>query len=129
MLISGGYVGHGDGQQSVEIYHPDKQSSCKIPDLPESRFVHTQDGGMLCGGLKSGNEAPERSCRRWNPDTGAWDLEIESLTKERFNHISWTPADGTVTYLIGGSWSSLTSEAIDKDYVVTSSFPLQHWTE
>ena len=127
VLISGGYVGHGDGEQSVEIYHPDKQSSCKIPDLPESRFVHTQDGGMLCGGLKSGNEAPERSCRRWNPDTGAWDLEIESLTKDRYGHVSWTPADGSATYLMGGGWSEKTSEVIENGQV-KASFNLQYVT-
>ena len=119
VLISGGF---GEEQsKSVEIYHPDKDS-CKIPDLPESRYDHTQDGGMLCGGSYT-----RRSCRRWNPDTGAWDLEIESLTEKRYNHVSWTPADGSATYLMGGGWSDKTSEVIENGRV-KASFPLQYNT-
>ena len=60
----------------------------------------------------------------------AWgDLVTESLTKYRRGHTSWTPVDGSVTYLMGGGGSPKTSEAIDKDNGVTSTFPLKHWTE
>jgi len=52
----------------------------------------------------------------------------ESLRERRTYHTSWTPADGSVTYLMGGVWSDKTSEVIDKDNSVTSSFPLRHKT-
>ena len=132
VLISGGYGNHGDGEQSVEIYHPDEQSSCKIRDLPESRWGHTQDGSLLCGGDEPGCWWTEgcktkRSCRRWNPVTGAWDLEIEPLTELRYGHVSWTPADGTATYLMGGDLSEKTSDVIENGRV-KASFPLQYVT-
>ena len=119
VLITGGY----GAQQSAEIYHPDRDFACVLPDIPYRRQDHTQDGSLMCGGSPT-----FRSCRRWNPDTGAWDLVTESLTEDRRCHISWTPADGSGTYLMGG-WSDKTSEVIDKDNGVTSSFPLQHRTD
>ena len=123
VLISGG---NGNGANSVEIYHPDRDSACVLPDIPDRRVGHTQDGSLLCGG---GGWYTGRTCHRWNPDTGAWDLVIESLTEGRWAHNSWTPADGSVTYLMGGRWGSTkTSEAIDKDNGVTTSFPLEHET-
>merc|ERR1719500_2579518 len=67
VLITGGY-----GQQSAEIYQPHRDSSCVLPDLPEERFGHTQDGSLLCGGWET-----DRFCRRWNPKTGSWDLVPE----------------------------------------------------
>ena len=117
VLITGGY----HTKQSAEIYHPGRDTPCVLPDLPDRRNSHTQDGSLVCGGWWT-----PRSCRRWNTDTGAWDLVTGSLTEERWGHISWTPLDGSVTYLMGGDKSVQTSEAIDKDNSVTSSFPLQH---
>ena len=73
---------------------------------------HTQDGSMICGGPYT-----SRSCRRWNNETGTWDLVTESLTGDRLFHVSWTPEDSSVTYLMGSSWTSSgrTSEVIDQD--------------
>ncbi len=89
MLITGGYE---LPNKSAEIYHPDRDSCCDLPDLPDERYVHTQDGSLMCGGA-SGQDIDRqrlRSCRKWNPDTGAWDLVTESLTEERVGHTSWT---------------------------------------
>ena len=124
-IISAVFITGGEGaaEQSAEIYHPDRDNHCVLPDLPDHREHHTQDGSLVCGGLYT-----PRSCRRWNADTGTWDLVTESLTEDRYAHFSWTTADGSVTYLMGGWESEKTSEAIDKDNVVTSSFPLQHKT-
>ena len=119
VLITGGFGA------SVEIYHPDQNTSCVLHDLPDWRDDHTQDRELLCGG---GWRGTRRSCLRWNSDTGAWDLVSESLKEKRQYHTSWTPSDGSVTYLMGGGYHR-TSEIIDKDNGVTSSFPLQHKTE
>ena len=111
--------------QSAEIYHPDRDTPCVLPDLPGNmRIDHTQDGSMMCGGSHT-----PRSCRRWNPDCGAWDEVTNSLTQDRDSHVSWTPADGSGTYLMGGMWSDRTSEIIDTDGNVRSSFSLKHKTE
>ena len=122
VLITGGRVAYQ--KKSAEIYHPGSDSPCILPDLPNSFASHTQDGSLVCGG----DNYAYRSCLRWNADTGAWDLVTESLTENRRDHISWTPVDGSVTYLMGGEDSEKTSEAIDQDNSVTSSFPLQHKT-
>ena len=119
VLITGGFGA------SVEIYHPDQNTSCVLHDLPDWRDDHTQDRELLCGG---GWRGTRRSCLRWNSDTGAWDLVTESLTEKRQYHTSWTPEDGYVTYLMGGGYHK-TSEIIDKNNGVTSSFLLQHKTE
>ena len=121
VLITGGLV----TDQSAEIYHPDRDTPCVLTALPRQRYVHTQDGELMCGG---GWTWRTRSCRRGKADTGDWNLVTDSLTEERREHTSWTPADGSVTYLMGGLWSDQTSEAIDKDNGVTSSFPMQHRT-
>ena len=65
------------GGGSAEIYHPDRDSVCVLPDLPDSRLSHTQDGSLMCGGWELC-----RSCRRWNPESGAWDLVTEALTED-----------------------------------------------
>ena len=120
VLITGGT----GGRQSAEIYHSDRDSPCVLPNIADRRFGHTQDGSLMCGGQDT-----LRSCQMWNADTGAWDLVTESLTEDRKYHVSWTPAHGSVTYLMGGTGCGETSEAIDQDNGVTSSFPLQHITE
>ena len=121
MLITGGL----DAGQSAEIYHPDRDSVFVLPDLPDERNFHTQDGSLMCGGKET-----LRSCHRWNPVTGSWDLVTDSLTEERAGHTSWTPADGSVTYLMGGDGdrSHKTTEVISKDNGVGASFPLKYHT-
>ena len=120
VLITGG----DEAWQKAEIYHPGSGSKCVLPDLLDDRYSHTQDGGLVCGGWYT-----PRSCKRWNADMGTWDLVTESLIEQRYYHTSWTPADGSVTYLMGGRGSGRTSEIIDKHNVVRASFPLKHWTE
>ena len=125
-IISAVLITGGDGtEQSAEIYHPGRDTPCVLPDLPDRRSYHTQDGSLVCGDLYLHAES-RRSCHRWNADTGTWDLVTESLTEKRMGHISWTPVDGSATYLMGGWESEKTSEVINKDNSVTSSFLLQH---
>ena len=77
----------------------------------------------MCGGAYT-----DRSCWRWNNDTGAWDLVTKSLQRRR-DPISWTSADGSVTYLMGGYWSPNTSDVLDnRSGGVKPSFPLKYKT-
>ena len=55
MLITGGfnpYNSNGDGARlkSAEIYNPRTGESCSLPELPDTRNAHTQNGEMACGG-------------------------------------------------------------------------------
>ena len=121
VLITGGWA----GMISAEIYQPDRDSACVLPDLPDVRFGHTQDGSLTCGG---GFNSAKRSCHRWNSVTGTWDLVTESLTGGRDDHTSWTPADGSGTYLMGGGgWSYKTAEVAEDKRIRI--FSLKHHTE
>ena len=57
--------------------------------------------------------------------------DTEILTVERMDHTSWTPADGSVTYLMGG-WDSGNTTEVIKDFghffTKDKGFPLQHNT-
>ena len=127
-VVSAVLITGGDGAgKSAEIYHSDRDSYCILPDLPEWREHHTQDGSLMCGG---GYGKTTTSCGRWNPDTGAWDLMPELLIGFEPYHTSWTPADGSKTFLMGG-WSRKNSVFLNRQsrgYAVGSSFPLQHTT-
>ena len=115
VLITGGQF----TDQSAEIYHPNREYPCILPNIP-AYYRHSQDGSLTCGGRYT-----DRSCWRWN--NGTWDLVTKSLPERRWNPISWTPADGSVTYLMGGYWSGSTSEVIDnRSGGVKNSFRLKY---
>ena len=38
------------GGKSAEMFHPDRDSPCVLPDLPDMRHSHSQDGSLVCGG-------------------------------------------------------------------------------
>ena len=118
VLISGGPSRHDGTYYSAEIYHPDRDSACVLPDLPVPYYSHTQDGSLLCGNGK-------KYCHRWNTVTGVWDWVIGPLIEKRLEHVSWTPADGSGTYLMGGAFSADTSEVISQDNSVNASLPLK----
>ena len=135
-IISAVLITGGDSygaRQSAEIYHPNRGSPCIITNIPDERKRHSLDGLLMCGGIYF-YYGQRKTCRRWTPDTGAWDLVTKTLTGERSGHISWTPADGSVTYLIGGYdeyHAADTSDILqhDNNKVSTSpSFPLKHKT-
>ena len=134
MLITGGLFGDRNnlgGLKSAEIYHPDTNSTCTLPDLPEKYYGHTQDGSLLCGGRAGKHYFGSIYCRRWNNFTGTWDKVSRSLIESRLFHVSWTPADGSGTYLIGGDsvWKNTTYEVFEKDTnKVNATFPMQYVT-
>ena len=84
VLITGGF-GLGT-KNSAEVYHPDRDTPCVLRDLPDQRVHHTQDGSLVCGGRWT-----LRSCQKWNPDTGGWDLVIGVPHFDRFfiGHENW----------------------------------------
>ena len=118
VLITG-----GQNTDTAELFVPSDGTSCTLPSLPQTRYVHTVDNHILCGG--SGGED---SCLQWSPDTGTWE-ELLTLDIARKNHVSWRPASGTGTYLMGGIYSKRTTTLITSDGGQETGFPLKYDTK
>ena len=119
VLITGGT----STEHSAQVFLPATGWSCRLPDLPDDRWLHTQDGGLACGGYGGQNQGT--SCLRWSPDSGTWTLS-HNLTEERDNHVSWTPDPSLGTYLLGGSHNSRTTELVKPEGSVEQGFYLKH---
>ena len=96
--------------------------SCSLPDLPDHRSYHTQDGGLTCGG----DDFDSPSCLQWN--SGKW-LTSHTLTERRDYHCSWTPEGNIGTFLMGGGSHGRTTELAKPDGSVESGFSLKYDTE
>ena len=116
ILITGGYF----SERTAEIYLPSDNSSCSLPELPDVRAQHTQDGPWACGGR---SDLTFYSCVKWNK--GSW-TRSRSLRERRYNHVSWATASGL--YLMGGAYSERTSVLVTKDGSVKNGFKLQYQT-
>ena len=121
VLITGGYGNNGGDLQSVEIYNPVTNFICSLPQLPEARYWHTQDGGLACGGSSSNTGT---TCVKWSSESGTW-THSHTLSQSRKAHVSWATKDGV--YLMGGSDSSSerTTELVKKDGSVENGFSLR----
>ena len=122
VLISGGMNGVASDLQSVEIYNPTDNTKCSLPQLPETRTWHTQEGELLCGGLST-----ESTCVKWSSESGSW-TQSHTLRQRRQNHVSWATEDGV--YVMGGQDSSSwrTTELVKEDGSVEDGFSLNYDT-
>ena len=93
VLIAGGY-----NSNTSELFLPSTGTSCTLPAFPESRYYHTLDKNILCGGYLTETRT---SCIQLSPDDGTW-KQLLTLDLERRAHLSWTPESGIGTYLMGG---------------------------
>ena len=123
--MTGGHPlkGHPEGSvwTSVELLHSDGSPWCSLPDLPESRWDHTQTGLEACGG---GGSATRTTCVRL--EAGSW-TPSHQLVEQRF-HLSWASPAGTL--LMGGILSPQTTELLDANTGDSvTSFPLKYRTE
>ena len=123
--MTGGHPlkGHPEGSvwTSVELLHSDGSPWCSLPDLPESRWDHTQTGLEACGG---GGSATRTTCVRL--EAGSW-TPSHQLVEQRF-HLSWASPAGTL--LMGGILSPQTTELLDANTGDSvTSFPLKYHTE
>ena len=112
LLISGSSLGtpyYGDGRR-VEAWLPGAgpgSTSCRLPDLPHSRYKHTSTGTTLCGG--GDNWDTRSSCTRLDTVTGTW-VTSHRTAQPRVSHSSWDGPAGLV--LIGGTWSTNSTELL-----------------
>ena len=120
VLITGGV-----NRNTAELFLPSDGTSRTLPSLPETREDHTVDNHILCGGYDT-----SYSCLQWSPDTGTWE-ELLTLDVRRMYHVSWTPASGTGTFLIGGiaSGSEMTTSLITHEGGQETGFSLEYDTE
>ena len=121
VLITGGY--DGGTLNTAELFLPSDGTSCALPSLPQIRRYHTVDNNILCGGYGT-----EDSCLQWSPDTGTWE-ELTILTIRRSSHVSWSPASGIGTYLIGGGGSKTTTTLLTPVGGQQTGFLLKYATE
>ena len=121
VLIAGGY-----GLDTAELFLPSDGTSCTLPPLPQDRYDHTVDNHILCGGGATSGD----SCLTWSPDTGTWE-DLLTMDMGRGNHVSWTPANGTGTYLMGGSASAvgMTTTLITSEGGEETGFQLKYETK
>ena len=80
----------------MELLHSDGSPWCSLPDLPESRWDHTQTGLEACGGDHTYPDS-YTTCVQFLG--GSW-TPSHNLLQERYNHVSWASPSGTV--LMGG---------------------------
>ena len=77
LIISGGSPADSVGQ-SVEVYVPSTGQHCKLADLPASRYDHTMEKMVLCGG---GSDSDTRTSCLTLTDAG-WEVTT-TLLEER----------------------------------------------
>ena len=113
--------------RTAEIYNPLTKTSCSLPQLHDSRYSHSLDGDLACGGGGYPNQSPLTNCVKWSPVSGTWS-QSHTLRQKRFAHVSWATASGV--YLIGGtnSYSQMTSEKVKDDGSVEEGFSLKYDT-
>ena len=113
-----------------EIYDPVSKKSCILPrgegkDLPFV-FARTFDPPLVCGGRRRyKNETTASSCYKFNFASGSW-TKSHNLRFARYAHISWTPASGDGTYLMGGAYSRKTTEIVNIEGLSRKGFNLKY---
>ena len=116
ILIAGGDT------SDVEIWNPEDNTNCRIPSMPSSSSSHgTLDGMKYCGPY-GGNYGNETECVEFNQ--GVWSTTNSGFQHRRSFHTSWETVYGI--YIMGGDYSSKTSEFARNDGTVTDGFSLQY---
>ena len=126
IIVTGGVPSESAGT-SVELLHSDGSLWCSLPDLPETRYGHTQTGLEACGGGSS--SSPQTTCVRLSGDS--WS-QSHQLVERRRSHCSWASPAGTLLMGAGQpTWKSgKATELLDEitgDFAV--SFPLKYKTQ
>ena len=110
IIVTGG---EGEGYNyltSVEVLSPTGvRLPCSVPLLPSaqspfSRYHHTQDGAVACGGYYYEDAT---NCRTLT--ASGW-TKSHDLIYQRRRHVSWNSPDGLL--LMGGDYSYRTTELL-----------------
>ena len=88
--------------------------------------MHSQDGGLACGGGDSINNGGIQTQRCDRGTAGSWTRTSTHLIIPRQGHVSWSTAEGV--FLIGGWHGATTSELVKEDGSVEEGFALKYST-
>jgi len=114
IIVTGGSQ---NAKNSVDLLFNNGSYYCGLPNLPDDRWAHSQNGFVTCGGFNTA-----RSCLTFAD--GEWQQTHYPLLEKRYWGSSWETSNGEI-YLIGGSWPR-TSEVIDADGNTESGFDLPY---
>ena len=106
---------------SAEVLFTNGSSMCELPQMSQSKRVHSQSGLTACGGGGYGNE--KRSCIKFV--AGSWTTLNDNLLFERYDHSSWITLDGDIL-LIGGFHNATTTEIVYQNGTSIRSFDLKY---
>jgi len=115
IIVTGG----NNALTSVDLLFNNGSYYCGLPNLPDNRIAHSQNGFVTCGGSYS--SYTRKSCLTFVD--GEWQQTHYPLLEDRYYFSSWQTSNHGI-YLIGGSESSYTSEVIDADGNTESGFDL-----
>ena len=120
--MTGGY----NTETSAELISTNGTSICGLPQMSQSKRVHSQSGLTACGGGGYGNE--KRSCIKFV--AGSWTTLNDNLLFERYDHSSWITPDGDILLIGGGSYTSsiISTEIVYQNGTSIRSFDLKYKT-
>ena len=108
-IITGGYT--SDARNSVELFNPRTNRTCKLRDLPMKKltlttFGHTDCSSMICR---------DGSCRK-RITLDSYSESTVRLQIKRSAHLCWPlPGDEGKVMLLGGAFSPKTTEIVLAD--------------
>jgi len=113
ILITGGqgvglYPGIASLENATELFIPDENRTCSLPDLPEARWSHTMEvvGGtpVICGGTAKRHGLSLNTCLQFSPASveGVW-RDYATLSCPRSDHTSWVTEAGEMMQMGGGN--------------------------
>ena len=117
---SGADIKHAKSVELLTQKDDSSWSSCSLPNLPDFRSTHTQNGGLTCGGI---NRFVHSSCLTFS--SGEWKTS-HMLLQQRYEHTTWNSPIGTI--LMGGSDAPLLTELLNDDGTSTEQFKMKYPT-
>ena len=117
-IITGGFS--PEARNSVELFNPLTNKTCKLPNLTAGTFLHTDCSSMIC---RDGH------CRK-RTTLGSYSESTVRLLFKRVDHLCWPlPGEEGKVMLLGGSFSPNTTEIVSADgSFSTENWNLKYWT-
>ena len=115
IIVTGGE----NARTSVDLLFNNGSYYCGLPNLPDYRYGHSQNGFVTCGG--SASSYTMISCLTFVD--GEWQQTHYPLLEDRYYFSSWQTSNGGI-YLMGGGGSPYASEVIDADGNTETGFDL-----
>merc|ERR1711971_1034259 len=124
--------GGGWNDDTVELFPPPPSDTCSIPNLTQSRYIHTLSllsGGRLvvCGGHED-SRLPDKhdSCISWVAGNTSW-THLYDMSLARNGHTAWTPPSLPDSIVLLGGRDNQDSDELPAETVPGGgTFALEH---